>query len=104
MADKLFNWAFALNTGGIPVTITFYASTISKEKIKFPNTVFISLLVLFGLGVCTAILAVYIEQQRFMKKGSELDKAIEQHNVFSQDGRNNFYKAIGPNSSQSCYD
>ncbi|HAT1994251.1 TPA: hypothetical protein I8010_002088 [Legionella pneumophila] len=64
--DKLYNWIFILNTGGV-IIITPYM--LDKKNLLFliPISIFI-------LGIITIFIAVLFERIRFIEKGKKLDE------------------------------
>ena len=75
MSDKIFNWAFTLNTGGLLATITFMGAVI-KQKDR-ADSFFIILIILFGLGIFAILISVFLERRRFERKGKLLDNNCE---------------------------
>ena len=89
MSDKLFSWAFALNTGALAVTLTFMGASVKWGSTECKEIVlFLVLIAMFSLGILTIILAAQWEQERFSEKGDALDKGMknldEQKITYSQ--------------------
>lgn len=97
MSDKIFNWAFTLNTGGLIATITFMASAIRWSNFTLKDSrPFVCLLIIFGLGVLFIVLSAKFEHKRFENKGKKLD------NLYSEASSDHFIKEIPPQTH--CYD
>lgn len=78
MSDKIMNWAFALNTGGIFATVGFMGAVIKKSSI--PISGFLVTMGVFGLGILSIVIAAMLEQKRFERLGKFLEKSFSKYN------------------------
>lgn len=98
MSDKLFNWAFTLNTGGLTATITFIAASIHWKACSYQDiSPFLIFIRLFGLGILSIVISSFLEHKRFSKKGKLLDRYYENATTVDE-----FMKNIPPKTN--CYD
>lgn len=82
MSDKLFNWAFTLNTGGLAVSITFMSATIKWDAASWQTLIsFFILIFIFSLGIGCIVLAAKLEHSRFNQKGLKLDSYMDEFNA-----------------------
>lgn len=82
MSDKLFNWAFTLNTGGLAVSITFMSATIKWDAASWQTLIsFFILIFIFSLGIAGIVLAAKLEHSRFHQKGRKLDFYMDELNA-----------------------
>lgn len=72
----LFNWIFALNTGGFALTISYIGATQPNTNSK---CLFISTCIIFALGIIFAFLGAIFERLRFSKKGALLDHKFDDY-------------------------
>lgn len=81
MSDKIFNWAFTLNTGGLSVTIIFMGAAIKWHSFTFKELIpFLIMITIYGLGIASITVAAFSEHTRFDKKGILLDKFFDKFN------------------------
>ncbi len=64
MSDKMYNWAFTLNTGALAGTIAFMGT---KEIILF------SPLIVFICGIISIVISALCERHRFSKRSNLLE-------------------------------
>jgi len=102
MSDKIFNWAFTLNTGGLAVTITFMGAAIKWHSLTYAGLMpFVIMIVIYGLGIISIVFAAFFEHVRFAKKGHLLDSFYDE---FAEDKitANAFIEKLPPKIC--CYD
>jgi hypothetical protein len=98
MSDKIFNWAFTLNTGALTATITFMAVAIRWKNFSSHDILpFLILMIIFGSGILSIVISAFLEQERFCKKGKLLDKYYE-----NRENSEQFINKIPPPTN--CYD
>jgi hypothetical protein len=73
LSDKIFNWAYTLNGGGIALTITFMGAAIKWDSLsKGDFYSFLLPISFFAFGIISVIFASFFEHHRFVKKGALL--------------------------------
>lgn len=81
MSDKIFNWAFTLNTGALAISITFMGAAIKWDSASWPKLLpFLILIVIFSTGIGCIVVAAKLEHLRFDTKGSKLDGLFNEFN------------------------
>lgn len=102
MSDKIFNWAFTLNTGGLVVTITFMGAAIKWHSFTLRDLIpFLIMIIVYGLGSISITAAAFCEHKRFNIKGGLLDKFFDEFNE-EKITANEFMEKLPPKIS--CYD
>jgi len=81
MSDKIFNWAFTLNTGGLAITISFLGAVLKWRTTAFKGIYpFLIPMIIFAFGIILIVIAAICEHRRFAGKGELLENDFEEFN------------------------
>lgn len=105
MSDKIMNWAFALNTGGLFATVAFMGAVIKSDSNLTPSLKpFVFIILIFSLGILFIVKAAILEHKRFEKKGELLEGCFNEYNCSNDEktAADNFLAKMPPETP--CYD